>query len=110
MVSWRIKQSKGVECDIDILGAASYTVNGSLVGGGGVRKYQTDFLTSGFTYSYQLVNWEQSPQCVVCGEVLTDNDVNARNLHTHLTTKYDSLSNKPLQCFERKPLEMCKQS
>jgi hypothetical protein len=33
-------------------------------------KYQTDFLTFGFTY--QLVNVEELPQCVVCGEVLAN--------------------------------------
>jgi hypothetical protein len=42
-----------------------------------VRKYQTDYLTVGFTY--QLINGEERPQYVVCGEVLAYNSFNARN-------------------------------
>jgi hypothetical protein len=73
-----------------------------------LRKYLTDFLTFGF--SYQLVNGEERPQCVVCGEVLANNSFDARNLHRHLTTKHKSLANKPMQLFERKLLEILKQS
>jgi hypothetical protein len=73
-----------------------------------VRKYQTDFLTFGFTY--QLVNGEERPKCVVCGEVLANNSFNVRNLRKHFTTKHESLANKPLQFSERKQLEIRKQS
>jgi hypothetical protein len=65
------KQSKSVECDIDILGATSSTVGGYPPGKKRrARKYQTDFLTFGFTY--QLVNGEARPQYAVCGEVLVN--------------------------------------
>jgi hypothetical protein len=59
-----------------------------------VRKYQTDFLTFGFTY--QLVNGEEHPRCVVCGEVLATDTLNARNLRVRLTAGHTSLANKPL--------------
>jgi hypothetical protein len=59
-----------------------------------VRKYQTVFLTFGFTY--QLVNGEEHPQFDVWGEVLANNSFNGRNLSRHLTTKHESLANKPL--------------
>jgi hypothetical protein len=91
-----------------------YSVNRSTVDGSPaekkrrLRKHQTDFLTFGFTY--QLVNGEERPQCVMCGEVLANNSFNARNLRKHLTTKHESLVNKPLQFFERKLLEIRKQS
>jgi hypothetical protein len=63
MDSWLIKQSKLVESDIDILGATSSTLDGSPAEKKRrVRKYQTDFLTFGFTC--QLVNGEERPQCV----------------------------------------------
>jgi hypothetical protein len=62
MDSWLIKQSKSVESDIDILGATSSIVDGSPAEKIRVRKYQTDFLTFGFTY--QLVNGG-SVLCVV---------------------------------------------
>jgi hypothetical protein len=41
----------------------------------------SDFPTLGFTY--QLVNGEERPQCVVCGEVLANNSFNARYLPRH---------------------------
>jgi hypothetical protein len=66
---WLIKQSKSVESDIDVLGATSFAVDGSPTEKKKrrVRKYETDFLIFGFTY--QLVNGEEHPQYVVCGEV-----------------------------------------
>jgi hypothetical protein len=55
------------------------------------------------------VNGKERPQCVVCGEVFANNSFNARNLRRHLTTKHESLTNKPLQfLFERKLLEIRK--
>jgi hypothetical protein len=57
MDSWLLKQSKSVEGDIDILGATSSTVGGSPAEKRRMRKYQTDFLTFGFTY--KLVNLEE---------------------------------------------------
>jgi hypothetical protein len=91
-----------------MLGTTSSTVDGSPAEKRRVRKYQTDFLTFGFTY--QLVNGKERPQCVVCGEVLTNNSFNAKKFLRHLTTKQESLANKPLQFFERKLLEIRKQS
>jgi Tfp pilus assembly protein PilO len=46
----------------------------------------------------------------VCCEVLANNNFNARNLRRHLTTKHESLANKPLQIFGRKLPEIRKQS
>jgi hypothetical protein len=66
------------------------------------RKHQKDFLTFGFTY--QLVKGEERPQCVVCGEVLAKNCFIAKNLHRHLTTKHETLANKPLQFFLKKTI------
>jgi hypothetical protein len=97
MDSWLIKQCKSVESDIDILGSTISTVDGSPAKKRRVRKYQTDFLTFGFTH--KLVNGEERPQCVVCGEVLANNSFNARSLHKHFSTKHESLANKPLQFF-----------
>jgi hypothetical protein len=89
MDSWLIKQSKSVKSDIDILGAAGSTVDGSPEEKRRVRKYQTNFLTFGFTY--QLVNGEERPQCAECGEVLANNSFNARNLCRHLQQNMDLL-------------------
>jgi hypothetical protein len=51
-----------------------------------VRKYQTYFLTFGFTY--QLVNREEyHPQSVVCGEVLGNNSFKAKKFTYALNSK-----------------------
>jgi hypothetical protein len=49
-------------------------------------------------------------QLDVSGEVPANNSFNARNLRGHLTTKHESLGNKQSQFFERKLLEISKQS
>jgi hypothetical protein len=106
--SWLIKQSKSVESDIDISGATSSTADGSPA-----EKKKGEIISNGLPdirIYYQLVNGEERPQCVVCGEVLANNSFNERNLRRHLTTKHESLANKPLQLFERKLLEIRKQS
>jgi hypothetical protein len=77
---------------------------GGVSRGGG---YLAVFLT--FSFTYQIVNKEDHPQYVVCGEVLANSSFSVRNLHRHLTTKHDSVGNKPLHFFERKLLEMCKE-
>jgi hypothetical protein len=59
-----------------------------------------------FSFTYQIVNKEDHPQYVVCGEVLANSSFNVRNVNRHLTTKHESIGNKPLQFFERKLLEM----
>jgi hypothetical protein len=66
----------------------------------------SDFLMCVSTY--QFVNREESPQCVLC-EVFANNNLNARNLHRHLATKHDLLANKPVTFFEQKLLEMQEQ-
>jgi hypothetical protein len=93
MDSWLIKQSKSVKSDIDQLYSRSFSCRKKRR----VRKYQTDFPTFGFTY--QLVNGEEHPKCVVYGEVFANNSFKARYLRTHLTTKHESFANKPLQFF-----------
>jgi hypothetical protein len=89
---WFIKQFKTVESDIGGLTATSSTVDGSPA-----RKSEkmSDFLVYSFTY--ELKNKEEHRQCVVCGEILTNNSFNARNLCRHLKRKHKFLANKLLQ-------------
>jgi hypothetical protein len=51
------------------------------------------------------MNREEHSQCVLCSEFLTNDSLNARNLHRHLP-RHASLANKPLDFFERNLLEM----
>jgi hypothetical protein len=46
----------------------------------------------------------------VCDEVLANNSSNVKNLYRLVTTKQESFANKPLKFFERKLLEIHKQS
>jgi hypothetical protein len=107
MDSWLIKQSKSVERNIDILGASSSTKDGSPA-----ERKKAEKILNGLPdiRFYQLVNGEERPRCIMCGEVLANNSFNARNLREHLTTKHESLANKPLKYFESKVLEIRKQS
>jgi hypothetical protein len=53
---------------------------------------------------------EKHSQCVVYGEVITNNSFNTKNLHKHLTKNQESLANKPSKFFERKLLDIYNKS
>jgi hypothetical protein len=81
MDSLFVRQAKHAEGGIDIPGETRSMVDGFSAekrrkDG---EKYQTDFLSFGFMY--QLVNGEDCPQCVVCGEVLADSGFSVKYLH-----------------------------
>ncbi|XP_029803708.1 zinc finger MYM-type protein 6 isoform X2 [Suricata suricatta] len=46
------------------------------------------------------------PQCVICGEILSTENMKPANLSHHLKTKHSELENKPVDFFEQKSLEM----
>uniref|UniRef100_A0A3Q2LLU5 Zinc finger MYM-type containing 6 n=1 Tax=Equus caballus TaxID=9796 RepID=A0A3Q2LLU5_HORSE len=51
------------------------------------------------------------PQCVICGEILSTENMKPANLSHHLKTKHSELENKPVDFFEQKSLEMaCRNS
>jgi hypothetical protein len=66
---------------------------------GTVRKYQDIYLNFGFTYSgheNRLI-----PECVVCGEKLSNECVVPSKLKRHLNTKHGHLSGKDENYFSR---------
>ena len=71
-----------------------------------VRKYHVSFLKHGF------ISWPGSdescpkPQCVVCGDILSNESLKGNNLSRHLSTKHPELETKPVAFFERKSHEM----
>jgi hypothetical protein len=107
MDSWLRKQSKSVETDTDILGATSSTVDGSPA-----EKEEGEKISNGLSGIRIYLSTRKRgkrTQCVVCGEVLANNIVNARNLRRHLITKHESLAKKKkITNFERKLLEIRK--
>jgi hypothetical protein len=49
-----------------------------------------------------VINREESPQCVICCEVLANESFNVNKLIRHLKTKHDSLADRGKEIFKRK--------
>jgi hypothetical protein len=75
-----------VGSNISILGAASSIADSSFADR--IRKSEkiSDGLLT-FGSKYHVLNREEHPQCVLCGEVLQNRNFNTRDLCGHLTTK-----------------------
>jgi hypothetical protein len=108
MDSWLLKRYRCVESDIDTLGATSSTVEYSPA-----EKKEDEKILNGLPdirfYLSTRKRGRASPVCWVWWSS-RKHSFNGRNLRRHLTTKRESLGNKPLQFFERKQLEIRKQS
>lgn len=48
-----------------------------------------------------MLNFEQRPQCVVCSEVLANENMKPAKLKSHLETKHPQLKNKDKSYFKR---------
>lgn len=64
-----------------------------------VCKYQDSYLNFGFTFSGP--EKRSVPECVVCGEKLSNGCMVSRKLKTHLNTKHSHLSGKDNNYFRR---------
>lgn len=69
------------------------------VGTGTVRKYQDSYLNFGFTFSGP--ENRPAPECVVCGEKLSNESMVPSKLKRHLNTKHSHLSGKDKNYFSR---------
>uniref|UniRef100_A0A672FBK0 C2H2-type domain-containing protein n=1 Tax=Salarias fasciatus TaxID=181472 RepID=A0A672FBK0_SALFA len=65
-----------------------------------VRKYDSSYLQFGFSWSG--TEEEPRPQCVVCGDVLSNESMKPAHLRRHLLTRHPGLKDKPLDFFIRK--------
>ena len=72
-----------------------------------IRKYDQSYLGLGF--SWNGTEGEPRPQCVVCGDVFSNESMKPAHLKRHLTTKHAVLKDKPIAFFQRK-LDELKQS
>ena len=72
-----------------------------------IRKYDQSYL--GFGFSWNGTEGDPRPQCVVCGDVLSNESMKPAHLKRHLTTKHAVLKDKPIAFFQRK-LDELKQS
>jgi len=54
-----------------------------------IRKYSEDYLSQGF--SFVMIENVPRPECVVCGEVLSNGSMKPSLLTRHLNTKHSDL-------------------
>nr|XP_020764298.1 zinc finger MYM-type protein 6 isoform X2 [Odocoileus virginianus texanus]XP_020764299.1 zinc finger MYM-type protein 6 isoform X2 [Odocoileus virginianus texanus] len=70
------------------------------------QTYDADYLKVGFIICPGSKESSPRPQCVICGEILSSENMKPANLSHHLKTKHSELENKPVDFFEEKSLEM----
>jgi hypothetical protein len=66
---------------------------------GKVRKYSEEYLSYGF--SFVTIDNVPRPECVVCGEVLSNGSMKPSLLNRHLQTKHSDFKNKNVTFFKR---------
>ncbi|XP_045404256.1 zinc finger MYM-type protein 6 isoform X1 [Lemur catta] len=70
------------------------------------QTYDVEYLKVGFIICPGSKESSPRPQCVICGEILSSENMKPANLSHHLKTKHSELENKPVDFFEQKSLEM----
>ncbi|XP_061587577.1 zinc finger BED domain-containing protein 5-like [Cololabis saira] len=65
-----------------------------------VRRYDENYIKFGFICSG--TEEEPRPQCVLCGDLLSNESMKPSHLTRHLTTKHPALADKPVSFFLRK--------
>ncbi|XP_045879542.1 zinc finger MYM-type protein 6 isoform X1 [Meles meles] len=70
------------------------------------QTYDAEYLKVGFIICPGSKESSPRPQCVICGEILSTENMKPANLSNHLKTKHSELENKPVDFFEQKSLEM----
>ncbi|XP_032158145.1 zinc finger MYM-type protein 6 [Mustela erminea] len=70
------------------------------------QTYDAEYLKVGFIICPGSKESSPRPQCVICGEILSTENMKPANLSHHLKTKHSELENKPVDFFEQKSLEM----
>ncbi|XP_004372019.1 zinc finger MYM-type protein 6 [Trichechus manatus latirostris] len=70
------------------------------------QAYDAEYLKAGFIICPGSKESSPRPQCVICGEILSSENMKPANLSHHLKTKHSELENKPVDFFEQKSLEM----
>lgn len=71
-----------------------------------IRKYDSSYIRFGFIATDDGA--VPKPQCVICGDVLSNDAMKPSKLVRHLNTKHKDISSKPKEFFERKCAEFRK--
>lgn len=72
------------------------------------RKYDTSYIKFGFVAID--ADATTKPQCVICGDVLSNESMKPSKLRRHLNSKHSDVKSKPKEFFERKRDELkCRQ-
>ncbi|KAJ0057464.1 hypothetical protein NL108_009117 [Boleophthalmus pectinirostris] len=72
------------------------------------RKYDEAYVALGFTVT--TVGDEERPVCLLCLKMLAADSMKPNKLRRHLNTLHPDHSDKPLEIFQRKRAEYCRQS
>ncbi|XP_040297427.1 zinc finger BED domain-containing protein 5-like [Bufo bufo] len=72
------------------------------------RKYDEAYVALGFTLT--TVGDEERPVCLLCLKMLAADSMKPNKLSRRLKTLHPNHANKPLEFFQRKRVEYCKQS
>ncbi|KAJ0070141.1 hypothetical protein NL108_002459 [Boleophthalmus pectinirostris] len=72
------------------------------------RKYDEAYVALGFTVT--TVGDEERPVCLLCLKMLAADSMKPNKLRRHLNTLHPNHSDKPLEFFQRKRAEYCRQS
>ena len=91
-----------VHIDVDRTSSSAETPIPSDIGNS--RKYDPNFIRLGFTKT--VINSVDRPQCVLCGQVLSNEALKASKMLRHVRAKHGNVSQKPQEYFERKRDEL----
>jgi hypothetical protein len=68
------------------------------------RKYDSSYIRFGFVSADDASI--PKPQCVICGDVLSNDAMKPSKLQRHLTTRHKDISSKPKEFFDRKRADL----
>lgn len=83
----------------DEINSESVTATEEIVQKDKLRKYDVEYIRSGFIESVSNAN---RPQCLLCHKLLSNEALKAAKLQRHLTTLHPEFATKPKDFFERK--------
>ncbi|XP_051782582.1 zinc finger BED domain-containing protein 5-like, partial [Erpetoichthys calabaricus] len=95
-----INDKSGTEADFQAPSTSSHESKRRKV----VRKYDPEYLKLGFTWNHDTI--DPRPQCVICYEILANESMRPSKLTCHIETKHSHFTNKPVDFFQRKLLDM----
>ncbi|CAG9829508.1 unnamed protein product [Diabrotica balteata] len=100
----KVKKSMTLEPNLSVSiepnSSASLKPNSAKISAAKIRKYNSDYLEMGFTFTGP--EQQPKPQCVICYESLSNECMKPAKLRRHLETKHPEYKSKSLDFFKNK--------